>query len=163
MLRNTQSSNAANDNLALSLQMAEMKRRKSLDVAARSNVTTSASIDPSQLAAVVAARTVAAQQARRYSQGPTSSAQGRRNSLEAIRSIELERRMSVEGALKNRPSNGRRRSSVAFYEPEKRHSMRRGSIELMKQSSTNALAQQIASVKSELEALVSSDSEDEKV
>lgn len=160
MLRNTQSSNTASDSLALSLQMAEMKRRKSLEVATRT--TASAQIDPSQLAAVVAARTVAAQH-RRYSLGPTAGTQGRRNSLEAIRSIELERRMSVGGALKNRPSSARHKSSVAFYEPEKRSSMRRGSIELMKQSQTNTLAQQIASVKSELEALVSSDSEDEKV
>lgn len=229
LLRNAPQShagNSANNNLALSLKMAEMKRRNSLEYATTStanassvrrrsfgidNATTNTSLNlatasalaaaqvtrrPSdissnsidaaqvqQLAAALSARSAAAQQqqVRRYSIGPTAGVhQGRRNSLEAIRSIEMERRMSLEGVTAaaaaakiggslKRLSNGRQqRSPITLPQfPDqqeqtgKRNSMRRGSIELFKQASTNCLAQQIASVKSELEALVSSDSEGE--
>jgi len=157
-----------NDNLALSLKMAELKRRNSaktsLNLATASALaavqgrrSSKVSMDASQLAAVVAARSVAAQQVRRYSQ--TTAAQ-RNSGLEAIRNIEMEQRMSMEGVKK------RRRSSVTFSndvdQQQKKNRMKRGSIELFRQASTNSLAQQIASVKSELEALVSSDSDDEK-
>ena len=105
-----------NDNLALSLKMVELKRRNSAKtslnlatvlalVAVQGRRSSKVSIDASQLAAVVAARSIAAQQVRCYSQ--TTAA--RRNSrLEAIRNIEMERRMSMEGVKK------RRWSSVTF-------------------------------------------------
>jgi hypothetical protein len=113
-------------NLATVSALAAVQARRSSNV----------SIDASQLAAVVAARSVAAQQVRRYSQ---TTAARRNLALEAIWNIEMERRMSMEGVKK------RRRSSVTFSndvdQQQKKNRMKRGSIELFRQASTNSLAQ----------------------
>lgn len=161
-------------------------------------------IDTTSTAGLAAAATALAvqRQVRRNSHGSpaalpqTAVIQGggvRRSSLEAIRSIEFARRMSLEGATK--AAVAAKKNNAIIMNPEetspqqpdnliennafsrssynqiansvkqdqqrsaKRRFLDRGSIELFEQTSTNPLAQQIACVKNELEALVSSDSE----